>query len=262
MEYFLFSEAHLLFTQFDLLDSTAVIHWKHFQMFIGLSVSEVGRVHGIKSDIRIKTSGKESIAAITTLLHRAPCTGHKDIKHHQSSFGWMVTFNLLLRRSSTSLSVLAQSRHVRSLCLRSKLQSSVRYKEPARPIRFSSRRPLHQCVTRSMPALSFLSLVGLFFFPPLTSALTFGDFSQLFLSPFFFLFSFFLFSIYFFFSFFFFPCPPSSVIIMPIPCFVLLFLFGDFYGDSALPRNNESLGGLRSANSHDFFINRQETEEH
>lgn len=82
MEYFLFSEAHLLFTQFDLLDSTAVIHWKHFQMFIGLSVSEVGRVHGIKSDIRIKTSGKESIAAITTLLHRAPCTGHKDIKHH------------------------------------------------------------------------------------------------------------------------------------------------------------------------------------
>lgn len=98
----------------------------------------------------------------------------------------------------------------------------------------------------------FLSLVGLFFFPPLTSALTFGDFSQLFLSPFFFLFSFFLFSIYFFF----FSCPPSSVIIMPIPCFVLLFLFGDFYGDSALPRNNESLGGLRSANSHDFFINR------
>lgn len=94
-----------------------------------------------------------------TWFHRAPCTGHKDIKHRQSSFGWIVTFSPLLRRSSTSLSVLARVRHVRSLYLRSKLQPSVRYKEPARPICFSRQRPLHQYVTCSMPTLSFLSFV-------------------------------------------------------------------------------------------------------
>lgn len=60
-----------------------------------------------------------------------------------------------------------------------------------------------------------------------TSALTFGEFSQLFPSLCFFFFSLSTFSLLWW---------------LPLSCFVLLFRSFDFYGDCKLPRNNESLG--------------------
>lgn len=65
----------------------------------------------------------------------------------------------------------------------------------------------------------FFIFLSFFFF---TSALTFGGFSQLFPA---------LFSVFFFYIF-----PPDY------SCFVFLFLVLDFYGDSALPRNNGGWG--------------------
>lgn len=89
--------------------------------------------------------------------------------------------------SSSSLSGLAAP-SLGPLALLSKLQSSFKNKEPLRPIRLSRRTPHRQCVTNSTLTLSwpipfffffiFLSFHIHFFF--FTSALTFGEFSQLF----------------------------------------------------------------------------------
>lgn len=138
------------------------------------------------------------------------------------------------RGSSSSLSSLAAP-SPGPLALMSKLQSSFKNKEPLRPIQWSRRTPRRQCVTSSTLTLSWLipfsfsSYFCLFmyiFF--LTNALTFREFSQLFpvLLPVF---------VYIFphYSFFF---------LLPVCCFVFLFLRHDFYGDSVFPRNNGGWG--------------------
>ena len=86
--------------------------------------------------------------------------------------------------SSSSLSGLAAP-SLGPLALLSKLQSSFKNKEPLRPIRLS-RQTLHrQCVTNSTLTLSWTILFCVssffsFYIFYFTSALTFGEFSQLF----------------------------------------------------------------------------------
>lgn len=152
--------------------------------------------------------------------------GGGDIKQHGlDAHLWRSTHRMgrtgpTLYHSSRRLSTLAH-RCVGPLFSFSKLQSSFRNKEPLRPICYSRRTQLQQCVTHYKLTLSWLP-----FFLLWTNALTFGDFSQLF--P----------SLYFFFAL----STFSLLWWLPLSCFVLLFCSLDFYGDCKLPRNNDCLG--------------------